>query len=1028
MRPVELKLRGFTSFRHPQTIDFSQLELFAITGPVGAGKSSILDALTLALYGKVARGSKPADLLNLGSKILEVGLQFQVTDQEYYVYRKWDYSRTKTAKTSFVFKQLLEGDWQAIGEQKSTEIDVAIQQLLKMDFDTFTRVVLLPQGEFSKFLKGSPKDRREILRQLAGYEIFEAMRSRAAHIAGNLQDDMKRIQASLENLQLCSDEEFQIWQTQLQDYQVQLPQLETQLTQAQLLAKEEQDLLQKIQGLQQLEAELQNHLKQQDQIEAQQQKLTLARAADRIRSTWELLTASRKKYQELQSQTQILQIELEQTQQQFQTQQSALERFQSEALEIRQSISQNRQNLEEANRLEGQLQSNQSEVHSLQVQVNQKSVRIQEQSTELNQANQAVEQVITQLNSLETELKDCVPGGERLEQLQEINPLLPRYILLCQQLAETSQSLHQTQTELDQAQTQLTEIEAIYQQAEADSEQAITDYQQAITQNQAAAIREHLHDGDDCPVCGGTYQITDALPEIADTAQLEKLKKQQTKTQTNLKKAQTEYQKSSSKVEALQTTRSSLEQSYQTQVEQEQSLEQQVSEGLGSFSLASTGSVWAQLLQKAELLTALGQEYQTLQESEQRYQKILQRREQAQTELGYQQKVQSTTQQQLEQLQGELDFLQESLDDKQQTQTRLTQQLENLTGGLSCVGFKQSIDQQETELNQTQEHLSKEVQHAQQQLQQLEANFQATNSQLNTEAQQSQSYETAWETALEAEKLTEVEFLEIRLDRQQQADWEQKIKDFGDRKLQLVTQIQQDQREIGDRTATPETVEQKEQQIQQLRAQLNQIQSEIKQLENQIRQAEQNRQSALEKQQELVTLDQEYQDYSTLAQDLKTNNFQEYILEKFQQDLVGSANLLLWQLSDQRYILHYHKGSYQIEDHWNGGESRSVTSLSGGETFAASLALALALSEKLAKGAQLDSLFIDEGFGTQDENSLEIVIQVLESLRQQQRLVGVISHVPAIGERLGTELRIEKSPEGSQIRVEGILAAPTTVQ
>lgn len=94
-----------------------------------------------------------------------------------------------------------------------------------------------------------------------------------------------------------------------------------------------------------------------------------------------------------------------------------------------------------------------------------------------------------------------------------------------------------------------------------------------------------------------------------------------------------------------------------------------------------------------------------------------------------------------------------------------------------------------------------------------------------------------------------------------------------------------------------------------------------------------------------------------------------------------------------------------------------MQTLSGGETFATSLSMALSLSEKLSMGAELGSLFLDEGFGTLDADTLETVHQILESLRQQDRLIGVITHVKALGERL-PQVKVRKSPEGSRLEVE----------
>lgn len=132
------------------------------------------------------------------------------------------------------------------------------------------------------------------------------------------------------------------------------------------------------------------------------------------------------------------------------------------------------------------------------------------------------------------------------------------------------------------------------------------------------------------------------------------------------------------------------------------------------------------------------------------------------------------------------------------------------------------------------------------------------------------------------------------------------------------------------------------------------------------------------------------------------------------------AHLLPELQATQRYSLKYADDKkYYVEDNWNGGESRKVQTLSGGETFATSLSLALALSDRLSRGAKLGSLFIDEGFGTLDAETLQSVSNILQTLGQQDKLVGVITHVPALGEELGAQIKVEKSQEGSRIVVLG---------
>jgi exonuclease SbcC len=148
-----------------------------------------------------------------------------------------------------------------------------------------------------------------------------------------------------------------------------------------------------------------------------------------------------------------------------------------------------------------------------------------------------------------------------------------------------------------------------------------------------------------------------------------------------------------------------------------------------------------------------------------------------------------------------------------------------------------------------------------------------------------------------------------------------------------------------------------------------------------------------------------------LATDLKGDRFQEYLLEEAFKTLVASASVRMKAISN-RYTLEWDDGEFYVVDHDNAGERRRAETLSGGETFMASLCLALQLSDEVLRtsGAlQMDSLFIDEGFGTLDSDSLSEVTDAMEALRQDGgRMIGVISHRPELTDRLPGCIRVEK--------------------
>ncbi|MGD2043085.1 MAG: SMC family ATPase [Acidimicrobiia bacterium] len=159
---------------------------------------------------------------------------------------------------------------------------------------------------------------------------------------------------------------------------------------------------------------------------------------------------------------------------------------------------------------------------------------------------------------------------------------------------------------------------------------------------------------------------------------------------------------------------------------------------------------------------------------------------------------------------------------------------------------------------------------------------------------------------------------------------------------------------------------------------------------------------------------------NALANHLKANGFEQWLMAGALSDLVAGANDLLDQLSGGGYSLHSDEsGSFSIIDHRNADEMRSVSTLSGGETFLVSLALALSLAETLAAkgGSGLDAIILDEGFGTLDDESLDTVASVLEELTGSGLMVGVITHVKELAARAPVRYEVMREPQGAKVRL-----------
>ena len=175
MRPEALEVDGFTVFREPARVEFTDADLFAFTGPTGAGKSSLIDAMIFALYGSVPRlGERAvAPVISQGRQDARVKLDFALGDERYTAVRV--VRRGSAGNASTREARLERGDEVVAGNVR--ELDAAVERLIGLDFRQFTTCAVLPQGDFARFLHAPPADRQKLLTQLLG---FESLRSALA--------------------------------------------------------------------------------------------------------------------------------------------------------------------------------------------------------------------------------------------------------------------------------------------------------------------------------------------------------------------------------------------------------------------------------------------------------------------------------------------------------------------------------------------------------------------------------------------------------------------------------------------------------------------------------------------------------------------------------------------------------------------------------------------------------------------------------------------------------------------------------
>ncbi|GAB4398307.1 MAG: SMC family ATPase [Anaerolineales bacterium] len=214
MIPIQLQLSGFLSYQQPQTLDFNTFDLACISGANGAGKSSLLDAITYALFGQARK--RDESIINAQSEAAEVTFTFAYEGNIYRVQRANPRGRASLLEFQI---QTPEGTWKPLSERSARATQQHIESTLRLDYDTFTNAAFILQGKADLFTQQTPANRKRILSSILGLEIWETYRQIAADQRKNIENQINALDGRLEEIQTELREEPQRKQRlkQLQD-------------------------------------------------------------------------------------------------------------------------------------------------------------------------------------------------------------------------------------------------------------------------------------------------------------------------------------------------------------------------------------------------------------------------------------------------------------------------------------------------------------------------------------------------------------------------------------------------------------------------------------------------------------------------------------------------------------------------------------------------------------------------------------------------------------------------------------------
>ena len=924
MKPLKLQVTGFTCFRETQFLDFTDLELFAIQGPTGAGKSSILDAMTYALYGETPRlGAQGlAALVSQGASQMQVMFEFEIAGSgRYRVTRVWS---VKATEKQTRLERAQNGGWESAIEGVSiAAVNSAIRNLIGLDFDGFTRAILLPQGRFDEFLRGDKAKRRDLLKSLLNLQHIENMRALANSRATVLTGEFNQISSVL------ATEYSDATEARRDELSTTLAAAETGLAATDEVVKRSRasvnllsDLREKTDAVAGAAADLERRLAEGEATRLDEGRLEAAlRAAAVAPHSRAALTAATA-LQVAEHGARGAHTQLEAALSDFDVSQSAAVSAQQAAAELSPKLE---QGLAEVERSEGSLRL-------LQVYGGDLSLAASAEAALDGELLQALAALEPDLAAFKEAGQHKATAARELDAQQKIVTLGGR-------------ALNRLGAQVDVSLAEGMELKSQFEEARAR-------LNEALHHDRVTALLQGLQVDDPCPVCGEPLR---SLPPALGGADLARLTVGAKQAEDALLKKRGEHSELTGRRKAEENNL----------VRENEKLKAR-QRALDSAALA--------LKEALEPIAAvLGDVADPVAEAE-----LLKR--------------------------GQL--------------AALAAEIVAVTGGLTPQAARQKLRRQLLELERAVNEANERVSAAQGRIGGLRL---AHENAWETRRQREQERDDAAKAlaqALAEQSFTSSEdaqgaFLpapEVASLRQQLEAGRERLREAQARKLAADTAL-------AGRLFDPLVLADQEAALAEAELGKQRLTIELGALRTQLEALAGKLGRAAELAARLKVARREAEVYARLAADLKGNEFQEYLLSKMQDELVGAASQVLADITEGRYRFEIELGEYKVIDAFNGGQSRGVNTLSGGESFMASLSLALALSQALAGSKSLGALFLDEGFGTLDEEALDSVAQVLEALQTQGRMVGVITHVPSLAERLPHRITVEKHGNSSRILV-----------
>ncbi|KMQ06447.1 exonuclease [Bacillus cereus] len=1025
MRPIQLVMTAFGPYKQKEVIDFDDLgehRIFAISGNTGAGKTTIFDAICYVLYGE-ASGEERSDTSMLRSQFADdnvytsVELTFQLKGKRYEIKRQLGHKKqgNKTITGHAVeLYEVIDGEKvPAVDRFHVTDVNKKVEDLIGLSKHQFSQIVMLPQGEFRKLLTSETENKEEILRRIFKTDRYKLMRElldqKRKQWKDVLQEKQKERELYFRNVFKLPIRDGALLETLVEQEHVNTHQVVEALEQETAVYKAEVEQLQveqDVQTKQLKDAETRFHaaksvnekfidLQQKNEkynilqenrtvIEMKETSFKRAEQAKRLLPFEQWHEEAMQNEQKAESLLKQIITKKETIMNNFELAQEKYEAVKNKEPE-RENAKKLVQRLEELQPIIASLAEKQLNLQNAEIQIGKLKESMQNLDRQLEEHTNQKQLMSGELQQLERALEQYVDKVEELTNMREDAKVL-------KQAYDVWQEKQKFEQEKETAFTKMQEAVHAYENME-----------RRWLSEQAGILALHLHDGESCPVCGSTNHPKKAT-EQSDAIDEKEL--------NDLRDKKNIAEKLHVQVEEKWNF-------YHHQYEQV--IEEVKKRGYQSEELVETYSA---LVQKGKQLAT---EVNTLKASEETRKQIAVKIKSVEEKVDALQKQKREVE--TEQHRIEMDCM--------QLRTSYEHDKKNIPENLQTVqAWKVQFDQAMHELRLMEDEWKK-VQEAYQHWQNENIRIQAEQEGASTQFESAKSKKeetfTRFMKELEQSGFTDQStYKEAKLSDAEMEMIQKEIQSYYSSLEVLAKQIEELQGELKDKeymdiTALGEhikdleinldIIKEKRQRAQSAVAYISDLHENIRRIDEQIHEEEKAFQ-------ELVDL------YEVMKGDNESRiSFERYILIEYLEQIVQIANERLRKLSNGQFYL---KRSERVEkrnrqsglglDVYDAytGQTRDVKTLSGGEKFNASLCLALGMADVIQAyegGISIETMFIDEGFGSLDEESLTKAVDALIDLQKSGRFIGVISHVQELKNAMPAVLEVTKQKDGcSQTR------------